>query len=282
MSSLLSIITPCFNSVDTIRETMASVLSQTYRNYEYIIIDGGSTDGTLDIIREYAPHFQGRMRWISEPDRGIYDAVQKGFAMSKGDVLAWIGSDDIYMPNAFAYVKMIFEEHPQVQWLTGELCHIQEDGTFCNAEYTRNLKYRDFCLKKGFWVQQEATFWRRELWEKCSNAFGNYRYAGDYALWLNFARNTQLYTLPLLLAAFRLRSGQASQKHRREYMAEIDDICRKELASMSYMQRLELRIYSMLRGRRLLGRLARKMEKHWDKGVKNFYFNHDTRTIEMM
>ena len=276
-----SIITVCFNSAKTIRQTFDSVLSQSYKDYEYIVVDGDSTDDTLDIIREYEPHFEGRMRWISEPDNGIYDAVRKGFAMAKGEVFAWIGSDDIYMPNAFANVEKIFEHYPQVQWLTGERCHIQEDGTFCNAEYTKNFKYRDFCLKNAFWVQQEATFWRRNLWKKCSNAFGSYRYAGDYALWLEFSKHTQLYTLPLLLAAFHLRTGQASQKHMGEYMAEINDICQKEFADMSISQRFMLRFYSWLIGKRILGRIARIMERHWDRGIRNFYFNHESWSVEL-
>ncbi len=284
---LISIVTPCYNSVQTIRSTFNSVLAQSECDYEYIIVDGGSTDGTLDIIKEYELLFAGKLRWISEPDNGIYDAVRKGFAMSEGDILAWLGADDVYMPNAFANVKKIFESYPQVEWLTGEKCHIKDDGTYCNAKPTPKFKYRDFCLKEGFWVQQESTFWRKGLWQKCETAFGNYRYAGDYALWLCFSRHTHLYTIPLLLAAFHLRDGQVSETHKKEYMAEIDDICNKELLSMPHKERFILQLYSRLRGKTLVGRLANYLVHRWDlehrgdKEKKNFYFNYTTKEFEL-
>ena len=278
---LFSIITVCFNSAKTIRETFDSVLSQSCKDYEYLVIDGASTDGTLDIIKGYEPKCDGRMHWISEPDNGIYDAVRKGFAMAKGDVFAWIGSDDVYMPNAFANIKKVFESYPEVQWATGEQCHILDDGTLCNANYSRKFTYRDFCLKTAFWVQQESTFWRKELWEKCNDSFGNYRYAGDYSLWLHFSKHTQLYTLPLLLAAFHLRAGQTSQVHMAEYMAEVDDICKNEFSIMSPFQRFTLRLYTWLRGKRVLRRIAHRMEKHWDNNMKSLIFNSQQRTVEL-
>ena len=278
---LFSIITVCFNSAKTIRQTFDSVLSQSCKDYEYFVVDGASTDATVDVIKEYEPKFEGRMHWISEPDNGIYDAVRKGFSMANGDILAWIGSDDVYMPNAFANVLKIFQDYPQIQWLTGEKLHLTENGSFCNAEFGRNFRYRDFCLKKAFWVQQESTFWRRELWEKCADAFGNYRYAGDYALWMAFVKHTPLYTVPILLAAFRLRAGQTSQAHMKEYMAEVDEICRNEFESMEPRLKFLLRFYSWMKNRRFLRRFANLLERRWDKGVKKLCFNSTTRVIEL-
>lgn len=96
----VSIITPCLNSAGTIRQTIESVLNQTYKNIEYIVVDGGSSDGTQDLIREYLPKFQGRMRYVSEKDRGIYDAMNKGIRMSHGRLIGIINSDDYYEPDA--------------------------------------------------------------------------------------------------------------------------------------------------------------------------------------
>lgn len=96
----VSIITPCLNSAGTIRQTIESVLNQTYKDIEYIVVDGGSSDGTQDLIREYLPKFQGRMRYVSEKDRGIYDAMNKGIRMSHGRLIGIINSDDYYEPDA--------------------------------------------------------------------------------------------------------------------------------------------------------------------------------------
>ena len=147
----ISIVTPCYNSIKTIRQTFDSILLQSFVDYEYIVVDGASTDGTIELIKEYELKFKGRMRWISEPDNGIYEAIQKGFAMASGDILAWIGSDDVYMPNAFKHVYDIFERYPQVQWLTGETLYILDDGTLCEACHGKNWKYQDFCMKKGIY-----------------------------------------------------------------------------------------------------------------------------------
>ena len=92
----ISVITATYNSGATVRDTMESVLRQTYGDVEYIVIDGSSTDGTMDIVKEYEPRFQGRMKWISEPDKGIYDAMNKGIAMATGDVVGLLNSDDFY------------------------------------------------------------------------------------------------------------------------------------------------------------------------------------------
>ena len=92
----LSIITVTYNSERTLRDTMESILSQTFQDFEYIIVDGASKDATLDIIREYEPRFQGKMRYLSEPDKGIYDAMNKGFAMATGDVIGILNSDDFF------------------------------------------------------------------------------------------------------------------------------------------------------------------------------------------
>ena len=100
----LSIITVTYNSEKTLRDTIESVLSQTYTDYEYIIVDGASKDNTINIVKEYEPKFEGRMRWISEPDKGIYDAMNKGIKMSTGDVVSIINSDDFY------HRKDIFEK----------------------------------------------------------------------------------------------------------------------------------------------------------------------------
>ena len=99
----LSIITVCYNSAGTIRQTFESVLQQDFNDYEYIVVDGASTDGTLGIIQEYLPKFNGKMRYVSEKDNGIYDAMNKGIRMAQGEVIGLVNSDDFYEKNAFDF-----------------------------------------------------------------------------------------------------------------------------------------------------------------------------------
>ena len=105
---LFTIITVCFNSEMTIERTIQSVLNQTCQDYEYIIIDGASTDGTMDIVRKYEPLFQGRMRWISEKDQGIYDAMNKGIGVASGELIGIVNSDDYYEPDALEIMKNLY------------------------------------------------------------------------------------------------------------------------------------------------------------------------------
>ena len=277
----ISIVTPCYNSIKTIRQTFDSILLQSFVDYEYIVVDGASTDGTIELIKEYELKFKGRMRWISEPDNGIYEAIQKGFAMASGDILAWIGSDDVYMPNAFKHVYDIFERYPQVQWLTGETLYILDDGTLCEACHGKNWKYQDFCMKKAFTVQQEATFWRHSLWKINQNAFGNLRYAGDYALWMNFSRTANLYPIPILIAAFHIREGQTSTVHKKDYMTEVESICRKELKSVPFFLRITWNFYYWLRSHRFFSLITRFIDHYLTVSKQRFYINKQTQKFEL-
>jgi glycosyltransferase involved in cell wall biosynthesis len=217
-----SIVTPCFNSVATIRKTFEAVLNQTFTDYEYIVVDGGSKDGTLDIIQEYEAKFNGKMRWISEPDNGIYDAVAKGFRMSSGEILTWIGADDLLFPTALNSANDIFEKFHQVSWLVGESCMVSEQGVFFDSEPTMTWAYHHFITGHATFLQQEGCFFKRTLWEEAGACFASLRWAADYELWLRFAKITNCYVLPVLMGAFRMRSaGQASLENLGAYYQEI-------------------------------------------------------------
>jgi glycosyltransferase involved in cell wall biosynthesis len=206
----ISIITPSFNQADYIEYTILSVLSQGYPNLEYIIIDGGSTDGSLDIIKKYADKLT---YWVSEPDSGMYDAINKGFAKSSGEILAWINSDDVYFDNAFHTVADIFTQIPKVDWITGRCGYIDRTG---NKTRTSKKKiYNRELLRNGFYrspysyvVNQNVVFWRKSLWEKVGGCDKNYRAAGDFVLWMKFSEHAKLYFFDFIFSAFRKHENQ--------------------------------------------------------------------------
>ena len=129
MEPLVSIITPVYNSEEYLEECIKGMMSQTYRDFEHIIVDGGSKDGTLEIIKKYEGKYP--MRWISEKDNGMYDAISKGFKMAKGDVFCWINSDDMYMPWTLATINKVINKEVnghKVQWCVGLGSRYTEDG----------------------------------------------------------------------------------------------------------------------------------------------------------
>ena len=215
-----SIITPVYNCEAYIEECILSLKAQTYDNFEHIIIDGGSTDATMDIVRKYEGTYP--MRYVSEKDKGMYDAINKGFAMAKGNIFSWLNADDRYVPQTLEIVSAVFEEK-DVQWLTGiptvcmemsskdktakkELQYIMTDRPFVYARSYLKAGYYEGRLL-GF-IQQESTFWSRELWERTGGIPATYQYAGDHFLWKSFAKYAPLYTVNAVLANFRIHTGQ--------------------------------------------------------------------------
>jgi glycosyltransferase involved in cell wall biosynthesis len=197
----IALVTPVFNSAKYIAQTIQSVLSQNYPNLEYIIVDGGSTDGTLDIIRQYESQITA---WISEPDHGMYDALNKGFACTTGEIMGWISATDQYHVGGLAVVGSVFRDLPQVAWITGRATGFNEEGmTTIVLDIPHWSRFR-FLAGANRYIQQESTFWRRSLWERVgSRVDSSQRYAADFELWLRFFRHAQLYPVDALIGGFR-------------------------------------------------------------------------------
>ena len=238
----ISIITPVYNRVRMIEQTIRSVLGQNYPNLEYIIIDGGSTDGTVDVIRKYADELvRGErlevkgsengnaavhaLRWLSEPDNGMYYAIMKGMAMATGEVVAWINSDDMYHTNALHIVGQIFAQLPEVEWLTGTPTLYNAEGLCVKTFPTQYWSWERFKRGDFRWLQQESTFFRKSLFDRVGGLNMQYRLAADFELWCKMFQVSKLYSVNTILGGFRQHGEQLSIEGQNRYEAEVKAIC---------------------------------------------------------
>ncbi len=190
---LVSIVTPSFNQANFIEATIQSVLGQTYRHIEYLIIDGGSTDGSAGIIKKY----EGRIAlWVSEQDKGQTDAINKGFAKAKGDILAWINSDDTYAtPHAVADAVNFLIANPNVGMVYADCNFIDEEGKIIGKFASRQTDYER--LRRGYvHIPQQTMFFRAKYWKELGPLDPSFFFAMDYDLWVRIAKIAPIRYLP--------------------------------------------------------------------------------------
>jgi glycosyltransferase involved in cell wall biosynthesis len=197
---LVSIITPSYNQAIFLEATIRSVLEQDYSPIEYIIADGGSTDGSLEIIQRYASHLGW---WVSERDKGQTDALNQGFAHAQGEVLAYLNSDDTYQPGAVAEAVAFLQAHPQVGMVYGDANFIDAKGRVIGRFPARQTDYRK--LRQGYvHIPQQSAFFRADLWRKVGPLDPSFYFAMDYDLWVRLAKQAPLVYTRRLWANFRL------------------------------------------------------------------------------
>ncbi len=220
---LITIITPSFNQGPFIEETILSVLNQDYPNIEYIVMDGGSTDITLDILKKYSD----RITWFSEKDKGQTDAINKGFNRSKGEILAYLNSDDTYLPGAIRRaVRYLTLENLNAKFVYGEGFHITAQGDVIERYPTESFDFRH--LAETCFICQPTTFWKREVIEKIGPFDENLHYAMDYDFWIRTAKEYgTLEYIPEFLANSRLYKETKTLSKQLEAHAEILDVIRK-------------------------------------------------------
>jgi glycosyltransferase involved in cell wall biosynthesis len=226
----ISVVTANYNGAKYLERTMQSVINQKYPEIEYIVIDGGSTDGSQKIIEKYEKHLA---YWESRKDRGFAHAYNKGFAKSTGDILAYINSDDLYCPWAFEIVARCFSDIAALKWLTS-LCpvlHSEECGfidiNVCQP-YNRRLYYAGCYGRILQFVQQESTFWSRELWQKAGGYLDeSLEFAIDAELWARFFQSAELYAVRTAIGGFRYRLDSKTGLNLNRYFDEMAGVLKR-------------------------------------------------------
>jgi len=223
----IALVTAVYNSAKYIEQTIRSVLAQNYPNLEYFIIDGGSTDGTADIIRKYESQISG---WLSQPDNGMYDALNKGFARTSGEIMGWLNASDMLHTNALFVVGSLFRDLPQVDWITGRPTGFNDEGmTTVVLDLPRWSRSR-FLAGANRCIQQESTFWRRSLWDRAGGSLGtSHGAAGDFELWARFFHYAPLHTVDALIGGYRFHEDAQSWVGREKYDRNCEEIVEREL-----------------------------------------------------
>ena len=207
----ISLITATYNSAETLRDTMQSVLNQTFKDVDYMIIDGGSKDGTLDIVKEFEPKFEGRLRWISEKDKGIYDAMNKGVLMAQGDVVGILNSDDFFASdNVLEKVNATFTENPTIDGVYADVRYVDWNNT---SKSVRLFSGKDFTRKKLCWgkMPPHPSFYVKK---ECFDKFGlyslDYPICSDYDMFVKMIWIGNINTLYINDVFVNMRSGGTS------------------------------------------------------------------------
>jgi glycosyltransferase involved in cell wall biosynthesis len=212
---LVSIVTPSFNQAAYLEVAIQSVLAQSYPNLEYMVIDGGSTDGSLAIIQKYRDRLAW---WVSEADSGQAEAINKGLARAQGTIVAWLNSDDLYLPGGLEQAARIFEDNPRLGLIFGDALSIDADGKPFNLQrfgdwgLTELMQFRIIC--------QPTVFIRREALDEAGLLDPSYHYLLDHQLWLRIAARREIAYLPRLVAAARYHAAAKNVAHAHRFGQE--------------------------------------------------------------
>jgi glycosyltransferase involved in cell wall biosynthesis len=272
-STAISIVTPSLNQAEYLEDTLASVLDQGFEGLEYVVIDGGSDDGSVEIIKRYADRLS---YWVSEPDGGHADAINKGFAHTNGEIMAWINSSDVYLPWTLRTVAAVFRDVPEAQWVMGVPSSWTKAGSLTNINPTLHNRY-DFLASHRCIIQQESVFWRRSLWNACGGSLSaDLRLACDHELWMRFFEKAPLLHVDSILAAFRphldRRGSLQSKEYHRETRATWEHY-RSQASSRDLRRAAAIRACDSRMGRILRSSLSSLGLVGWDRAPR-IVFDH--------
>ncbi|MDO9546031.1 MAG: glycosyltransferase family 2 protein [Pelolinea sp.] len=219
---LVTIVTPSYNQAAYLEETILSVLNQDYEHIQYIIMDGASSDGSVAIIKRY----EGKISdWITKKDCGQTDAINKGFALAEGEIIAWLNSDDTLLPNAVSEAVQYLSKNPNVGLVYGDANYIDEKSNVIGKFPAAQTSLKK--LKRGYvHVPQQASFFRKSLWDQVGPLDPNFFFAMDYDLWVRLASISRITYLPRLWANFRLHADAKT--------ISADDRCWPEMLNVHF------------------------------------------------
>lgn len=225
---LVSIVTPVFNGKKYLDKTIQSVLGQSYDNIEYIVIDGGSTDGSLEIIKEYEHQID---YWLSESDSGMYEAINKGIKAASGDILAYLNSDDLYYPDTVKIAVEYFQKNPGAELIYGNCDFIGSKGEFLYAYHYPKFKWEHFILLDTSSIPQQTTFWRRQIHKKTGYFDTTLKMCGDFDFYAKAGKCCRFDQVKRSLAKFRIHGDSLTAVQEYRNKGEVGIIHKRYLNS---------------------------------------------------
>jgi glycosyltransferase involved in cell wall biosynthesis len=213
--TLVSIVTPSYNQAPYLEQTIQSVLEQDYPRIEYIVIDGGSTDNSVEMIKKYADRLA---YWVSEKDSGQAEAINKGFARTNGEILAWLNSDDYYLLNTVSVAVRCFEQNPDVVMVYGDMFAVDGNGQTINIMRYKQLSLEDLlCFQI---IGQSSVFFRRSAFEKAGPLETNFHFMLDHQLWIRLAQHGRILHIPQIWSAARYHAEAKNRAKAAEFGRE--------------------------------------------------------------
>ena len=220
---MISIITATFNSAKTLKDTIQSVLRQTNKDFEYLIIDGGSTDETIDIVKSYESEFSGRLKWVSEKDQGIYDAMNKGIKMASGDVVGILNSDDYFTSDDILQtVDNAFKSH-EIDAIYGDIHFIRDGNPQKCIRYYSSRMFTPFWLRFGFMPAHPSFYCKREIFDKAGLYSLDYKIGADYEMMVRLFKRHKIKSLYVNKDFVTMRTGGASNTNVRSRLTLIEE-----------------------------------------------------------